>query len=72
MNASDEASTSLWMATQVSQGAPTLTADVEPNVIVVGSEIAGLSIAYELGKTGKRVAIVDRGRIEREQIKRFH
>jgi glycine/D-amino acid oxidase-like deaminating enzyme len=63
MNASDETSTSLWMSTHVAQGAPTLSADVEADVIVVGSGIAGLSIAYELGKTGKRVAVVDRGRI---------
>ncbi|TIW30116.1 MAG: FAD-binding oxidoreductase, partial [Mesorhizobium sp.] len=33
------------------------------DVVVVGSGIAGLSVAYELAVAGQKVAVLDRGRI---------
>src|SRR5687768_11762631 len=43
--------------------APSLTADAECDVVVVGSGIAGLSTAYELARFGRSVIVIDRGRI---------
>lgn len=63
MNVSSEHSKSLWMDTSVYDDAPTLQSDETADVIVVGSGIAGLSIAYELAKAGKSVIVVDRGPI---------
>lgn len=63
MNVSSERSKSLWMDTSVYDDAPTLQSDETADVIVVGSGIAGLSIAYELAKAGKSVIVVDRGPI---------
>jgi glycine/D-amino acid oxidase-like deaminating enzyme len=63
MNASDEASTSLWMTIEAAKSTPTLSSDTEADTIVVGSGIAGLSTAYELARSGKTVVVLDRGRI---------
>ena len=63
MNALDEKSLSLWMDTaSVRQGKP-LARDAKADVVVVGSGIAGLSIAYELGKLGQSVIVLDRGEL---------
>jgi glycine/D-amino acid oxidase-like deaminating enzyme/nitrite reductase/ring-hydroxylating ferredoxin subunit len=43
--------------------APQLRKDVTADTVVVGSGIAGLSIAYELALAGQKVVVVDRGRI---------
>jgi glycine/D-amino acid oxidase-like deaminating enzyme/nitrite reductase/ring-hydroxylating ferredoxin subunit len=63
MNVSSEASTSVWMDTTVVSEAPALSGAVETDVAVVGSGVAGLSIAYALAKAGKRVTVLDRGPI---------
>jgi glycine/D-amino acid oxidase-like deaminating enzyme/nitrite reductase/ring-hydroxylating ferredoxin subunit len=43
--------------------APVLRADTECDVVMVGSGIAGLSTAYELALAGRKVIVIDRGRI---------
>src|ERR1700733_3062599 len=64
MNASDEQTRSLWMVQEGARfDAPPLTKDVSCDVVVVGAGIAGLSVAYELSQIGKKVAVLDRGRI---------
>jgi glycine/D-amino acid oxidase-like deaminating enzyme/nitrite reductase/ring-hydroxylating ferredoxin subunit len=42
---------------------PPLTGDLDVDVAVVGGGIAGLSTAWELVKSGRRVAVLDSGRI---------
>lgn len=40
---------------------PKLTKDAESDVLVVGGGIAGLQIAYELLKKGKKVILIEDG-----------
>jgi len=40
-----------------------LNSDLAIETLVIGSGIAGLSIAYELMRRGHEVAVVDRGKI---------
>jgi glycine/D-amino acid oxidase-like deaminating enzyme/nitrite reductase/ring-hydroxylating ferredoxin subunit len=63
MNVSSEKSVSLWMDTPVLDAAPPLRANEHADVVVVGSGIAGMSVAYELASRGKDVVVVDRGPI---------
>ena len=63
MNVSNEHSVSVWMGTTVIDEAPALDRDEKADVAVVGSGIAGLSVAYELAKAGKGVVVIDRGPI---------
>ena len=63
MNVSSEKSISLWMGTKVVDDAPALNRNEKADVVVVGSGIAGMSVAYELAKAGKDVVIIDRGPI---------
>ena len=63
MNVGDERSQSFWMEETPVVDAPPLTEDAECDVVVIGSGIAGLSIAYELARFGRRVVVIDRGRI---------
>lgn len=63
MNVSSEHSTSVWMKTVVQEDAPRLGKSVEADVAIVGSGIAGMSIAYELAKAGRKVVVLDRGPI---------
>ena len=65
MNVGDERSTSFWMESGPAIEASPLTSDAECDVVVVGSGIAGLSVAYELSRFGRRVIVIDRGRIGR-------
>ena len=44
---------------------PALEENVSCDVAIVGSGIAGLSVAYELAKAGKSVVVLDRGPIGR-------
>ena len=64
MNVGDERSKSCWMEEPPIE-APALDSDVECDVVVVGSGIAGLSTAYELARAGKSVVVIDRGAIGR-------
>ncbi|MGI9246215.1 MAG: FAD-dependent oxidoreductase, partial [Steroidobacteraceae bacterium] len=52
---------SLWMDLPEID-VPPLAHDLETDVLVIGAGIAGLSTAYELALSGRKVAIVDRGR----------
>jgi glycine/D-amino acid oxidase-like deaminating enzyme/nitrite reductase/ring-hydroxylating ferredoxin subunit len=63
MNVSSEKSVSPWMSTAVMDDAPPLRADETADVVIVGSGIAGMSVAYELAKNGKNVVVLDRGPI---------
>ena len=53
MNVSNERSSSVWMATPVVEDAPALDKEETADVAIVGSGIAGMSVAYELAKAGK-------------------
>ena len=56
-------SKSLWMDVDVMPAAGSLTGNVECDVAVIGSGIAGISTAYELCKLGMSVMVIDRGPI---------
>ena len=53
MNASDEATRSLWMHQDVAPDAPRLQGRLRCDTVIVGSGIAGLSVAYELASGGQ-------------------
>ena len=64
MNASDEHTTSLWMADGgIAPHVGRLTKDLSCDTVVVGAGIAGLSVAYELASAGQQVVVLDRGAI---------
>jgi glycine/D-amino acid oxidase-like deaminating enzyme/nitrite reductase/ring-hydroxylating ferredoxin subunit len=63
MNVADEASRSCWMDAMPEVAAPPLAGKAECDLVVIGSGIAGLSSAYEAARFGKRVVVIDRGRI---------
>jgi glycine/D-amino acid oxidase-like deaminating enzyme len=63
MNASGEATKSLWMRVEVAPDAPRLQGSVRCDTLIVGSGIAGLSAAYELANAGRAVIVIDRGPI---------
>ena len=56
-------SKSLWMDVDVMPAAGSLSGNVECDVAVIGSGIAGISTAYELCKLGMSVMVIDRGPI---------
>lgn len=60
MNAAGERTRSLWMSQEVGQ-APRLSDDLLCDTVIVGSGIAGLSVAYELAAAGQKVIVLDRG-----------
>jgi glycine/D-amino acid oxidase-like deaminating enzyme len=62
VNASSERSRSLWGKSAIAN-APPLAADATADVAVVGAGIAGLSVAYELARSGRSVIVLDRGPI---------
>jgi glycine/D-amino acid oxidase-like deaminating enzyme/nitrite reductase/ring-hydroxylating ferredoxin subunit len=63
MNVGDEHSISYWMKDAPAIDAPALASDIECDVVVVGSGIAGLSTAYELSLAGRLVVVIDRAGI---------
>lgn len=52
-----------WRSTTRMPSVPKLNGDLKTDVCVVGAGVAGLSVAYELVKEGKRVAVIDDGRL---------
>lgn len=65
MKAPREHSRSVWMTIEVAPDSRPLASDGETDVVVIGSGIAGLSIAYELTSRGHAAVVVDRGEIAR-------
>jgi glycine/D-amino acid oxidase-like deaminating enzyme/nitrite reductase/ring-hydroxylating ferredoxin subunit len=64
MNVEEELSRSLWMDLPPID-VPSLTGSMTTDVLVIGAGIAGLSTAYELALRGRKVTVVDRGRLAR-------
>ena len=62
MNVENEKSKSLWADTEVAAAEP-LRSKANADVVVIGSGIAGLSVAYELAERGLKVIVLDRGNI---------
>jgi len=63
MNVAGERTKSLWMSVPVAPKAARLHGDLTCDTVVVGSGIAGLSVAYELASAGQNIVVVDRGPI---------
>jgi glycine/D-amino acid oxidase-like deaminating enzyme/nitrite reductase/ring-hydroxylating ferredoxin subunit len=64
MNANFERTQSLWMKqAAVAPDARRLSEDLTCDTVIVGSGIAGLSVAYELAQAGQKVVVLDRGKI---------
>jgi len=63
VNVADEASRSPWMDAMPQVAAAPLTGEAQCDLVVVGSGIAGLSSAYEAARFGRKVIVIDRGRI---------
>jgi glycine/D-amino acid oxidase-like deaminating enzyme/nitrite reductase/ring-hydroxylating ferredoxin subunit len=62
MNVANERTKSSWMDFRLPDY-PSLDANISADVVVVGSGIAGLSVAYELALQRQSVVMVDRGGI---------
>jgi glycine/D-amino acid oxidase-like deaminating enzyme/nitrite reductase/ring-hydroxylating ferredoxin subunit len=63
VNVGDERTRSVWMDCEVASTSPVLDRNESADTVVVGSGIAGLSIAYELAARGQSVVVLDRGSI---------
>jgi glycine/D-amino acid oxidase-like deaminating enzyme/nitrite reductase/ring-hydroxylating ferredoxin subunit len=64
LNVFDEKSRSLWMERPPTSW-PAIDSDLTADIAVIGSGIAGLSVAYEASLRGAKVAVLDRGMIGR-------
>lgn len=63
MNAHGEHTRSLWTKVEVDPAAPIFSGTQSCDTIVIGSGIAGLSVAYELTAMRETVVVIDRGPI---------
>ena len=54
---------SIWMDTAEVPEFKALTQDTEADVCVIGAGIAGMTTAYLLGRAGKKVVVVDDGKV---------
>ena len=63
MNALGERTRSLWMKVEVYPRAPKFSGKKSCDTVIIGSGIAGLSVAYELASIGQKVIVIDRGPI---------
>jgi glycine/D-amino acid oxidase-like deaminating enzyme/nitrite reductase/ring-hydroxylating ferredoxin subunit len=63
MNAHGEQTRSLWMKVDVYPDAPKFSGKKSCDTVILGSGIAGLSVAYELASIGQKVIVIDRGPI---------
>jgi glycine/D-amino acid oxidase-like deaminating enzyme/nitrite reductase/ring-hydroxylating ferredoxin subunit len=59
MTSDPDRSTSVWMDTQSMPAYPRLTENIETDVCIVGSGIAGLTTAYLLSREGKQVVVLE-------------
>jgi glycine/D-amino acid oxidase-like deaminating enzyme/nitrite reductase/ring-hydroxylating ferredoxin subunit len=64
MNALDEQSRPFWASIPAIKAAP-LTTPLTVDVAIIGSGIAGTSVAYELLQHGLKIALLDRGQLGR-------
>ena len=55
--------TSYWMTSAETPAHPALAEDISVDVAVVGAGIAGLSVASEVARSGRSVALLEAGRI---------
>lgn len=55
--------TSYWMVSAQTPAHPRLEGDISVDVAVVGAGIAGISVAAELARTGRSVALLEAGRL---------
>ena len=58
-----ERNPSLWVGTTGETSYPSLIGDIDVDVAVVGAGITGLSAAALLRQDGRRVAVVEAGRV---------
>ena len=65
MNVIEERSLPLWLDDAPEINAAHLVGSLSADVVVIGSGISGLSVAYALTQRGKHVIVLDRGRIAR-------
>lgn len=70
MNVGDERTASYWTDVDLPADRPALSGDHRVQVAIIGAGLAGLSAAYELGKAGYQVLVLDRGRVGRGQSAR--
>ncbi|RTL83012.1 MAG: FAD-dependent oxidoreductase [Hyphomicrobiales bacterium] len=61
MNVTAERSKSIWGASALT--ADKLQGDIETEIAIIGSGVAGMSVAYELASAGRQVCVLDRGAI---------
>lgn len=54
---------SIWAATAVSTAAPSLSGDLVADVVVLGAGLSGLTAAFLLGEAGRRVVVLESGRV---------
>lgn len=54
---------SLWRATQMAPGYPTLDRDLDVDVAIVGAGVTGLTAAVLLSRAGARIAVLERDRV---------
>jgi len=65
MNVYEESSRPLWLDDAPEIAAPAFEGAARADVVVIGAGIAGLSVAHELARRGRSVAVLDRGGIGR-------
>ena len=63
MGSLHEHNISLWVGTTPESTYPSLVHDIDVDVVVIGAGITGLSVAEMLKRSGKRVAVIEAGRI---------
>ena len=63
MNLLAETTKSLWMSSAPRPSYSALKTDLSCDVIIVGAGIAGISCAYELTQRGRKVIVIDRGKV---------
>lgn len=63
MNAPSAAAESYWIQSTEPTAYPSVTADLDADVAVIGGGIAGLAAAWEIARTGRSVTVLEADRI---------